>query len=95
VPSPEFFPGLDLAVARRLFGNVKGEDGKTYVFNATGPVSQLWMENGEETGNWPTLEEVWVYGDGRRYFKFESLVIIDPPTEAAKPYILRPGTTPA
>jgi N-acetylmuramoyl-L-alanine amidase len=95
VPSPEFFPGLDLAVARRLFGNVRGEDGKTYVFNATGPVSQLWMENGEATGNWPTLEEVWVYGDGRRYFKFESLVIIDPPTEAAKPYILKPGITPA
>ena len=53
------------------FPIVKGEDGKTYQFDPNGPVSKAWLEDSERTGEWSTLEEVWQYGDGRRYYIFE------------------------
>jgi murein DD-endopeptidase MepM/ murein hydrolase activator NlpD len=79
----EFFPGLDEAVAKRLFGQAKGEDGLTYRFDKNGPVSKTWMARGEVTGQWPALVEVWVYDNGRRkYFHFEDgYTILDPAGE--------------
>ncbi len=69
-PLPDLFPGIDLEVARRLFGTVKGEDGRMYRFDPSGPISKTWLEDSEENGEWPFLREVWVYPD-RKYFRFE------------------------
>lgn len=85
------FDGLDIEVAKRLFGTVKGEDGATYKFDANGPVSKAWVARGEETGNWPALKEVWVYADGRRYFRFDDgWTVIDPPGPNTPPKALKP-----
>lgn len=78
-PTDEIFAGLDVAVAKRLFGSTKGEDGRSYTFDPNGPVSKLWLGRGEVTGEWPNLSEVWVYADGRKYFHFEDgFTVFDP-----------------
>lgn len=79
-PTPtDIIPGVDLAIAKRLFGIAKGEDGKNYSYDPTGPVSKLWTERGKQSRQWPKLTEVWSYGDGRRYFLFaDGSVIFDP-----------------
>lgn len=71
-PVEEVIPGLDYAIAARLFATVKGEDGVTYKFDRNGPVSKLWMENGKTSGEWPALTSVLSYeGGARRYFIFD------------------------
>ena len=73
-PTPilEIIPGLDYDVAARLFSTVKGEDGVTYKFDKNGPVSNLWLNNGKATGEWPALVAVYSYESGaRRYFMFD------------------------
>lgn len=89
-PADEIFSGLDIAVAKRLFGSPKGEDGKTYSFDPNGPVSKNWLARGEETGEWPALTEVWVYSDGRKYFHFEDGYTILDPAGEAPPKTLKP-----
>lgn len=85
------FDGLDIEVAKRLFGTAKGEDGITYKFDKNGPVSRAWMDRGEATGSWPSLDEVWVYADGRRYFLFEDgFTVLDPPGPSTPPKVLKP-----
>lgn len=70
-PVEEVIPGLDYAVAARLFGIAKGEDGVSYKFDKNGPVSKLWLDNGKATGEWPALTAVYSYENGtRRYFVF-------------------------
>lgn len=72
VPVEEVLPGLDYAVAARLFGTAKGEDNVTYKFDKNGPVSKLWLANGKQTGQWPALVSVYSYESGaRRYFVFQ------------------------
>lgn len=80
-PKPvEILPGLDAGILDRLFGELEGEDGRQYKFDPNGPVSKLWLARGKQLGTWPRLETVWVYADGRRYFRFEDgAVIFDPP----------------
>ena len=76
-PPSEIIPGVDLAIAKRLFGSVKGEDGRTYSYDPNGSVSTLWRNRGVSTGMWPRLEEVWSYDSGnRRYFLFEDGMVI-------------------
>lgn len=71
-PVEEVLPGLDYAVAARLFGTAKGEDNVTYKFDKNGPVSKLWLANGKQTGQWPALVSVYSYESGaRRYFVFQ------------------------
>lgn len=71
-PVEEVLPGLDFAVAARLFGTAKGEDNVTYKFDKNGPVSKLWLANGKQTGQWPALVSVYSYESGaRRYFVFQ------------------------
>jgi hypothetical protein len=70
-PLPEYVPGVDVQMAFRFFGAVKGEDGKDYHFDPNGPVSKTWVEDSIRTGEWPGIIEVWAYDDGRRYFRFE------------------------
>lgn len=71
-PVEEVIPGMDYAVAARLFGIAKGEDGITYKFDRNGPVSKLWIEAGKQTGEWPALVDIYSYEDGkRRYFRFD------------------------
>jgi hypothetical protein len=75
VPPPqviEIVPGIDTDMALRLFGIATGEDNKRYPFNIDGPISKLWIERGKKEQAWPPLEDVWVYADGRRYFRFEN-----------------------
>lgn len=68
---PDILPGIDLGIAKRLFGSAKGEDGKTYGYDPNGPVSKLWTARGKATGVWPALVAVWSYENGsRRYFLF-------------------------
>lgn len=87
-PPPEIIPGVDLAIAKRLFGSVKGEDGRTYSYDPNGSVSTLWRDRGVATGMWPRLEEVWSYTDGRRYFLFEDGTVILAP-KGADPHWLK------
>jgi hypothetical protein len=68
----EIHPGIDLEMAKRLFGIATGEDDGRYGFDPNGPVSKLWVEDGKATGEWPALQDVWVYDDGRRYFRCEN-----------------------
>ena len=68
--------GMDEGIAARLFGKVKGEDGRTYSFNPNGPVSRFWLEYGAARDCFPRLEAVWVYGDGRKYFVFNGGLIL-------------------
>lgn len=74
-PRPEdevVLPGLDYALAARLFGSIEGG---RYKFDKNGPVSQAWLKRGVRTGVYPRLVEVWTYLDSpesrRRYFIFE------------------------
>jgi hypothetical protein len=71
-PVPDILPGLSLEVARRLFGQVKGDKtGRTYKYTATGKASAMWIEDGQATGEWPTIEEAWEYDDDHVYLVFE------------------------
>jgi hypothetical protein len=71
-PATDIIPGVDLAIAKRLFGIAKGEDGLNYSYDPDGPVSKLWTERGKATGEWPALAQVLSYEDGkRRYFLFD------------------------
>ena len=74
VPVDEIVPGVDLAIAKRFFGIAKGEDNLSYSYDPNGPVSKMWTERAKETGVWPKLLNVWLYGAGanlREYFVFE------------------------
>ena len=74
VPVDEIVPGVDLAIAKRFFGIAKGEDNLSYSYDPNGPVSKMWTERAKETGVWPKLLNVWLYGAGanlRKYFVFE------------------------
>lgn len=71
-PPVDITPGVDLAIAKRLFGIAKGEDGNNYSYDPDGPVSKLWTEHGKATGEWPALSQVFSYEGGkRRYFLFD------------------------
>lgn len=71
-PVVDIIPGVDLAIAKRLFGIAKGEDGNNYSYDPNGPVSKLWTDRGKATGEWPALVSVYSYEDGkRRYFVFD------------------------
>lgn len=71
-PKLEYPAYMDKGVASRWFGTVTGEDGKTYVFDEEGPVSKIWLAQGEIRAAFPMLEEVQVYDNGaRRYFRFD------------------------
>ena len=70
VSVPDGYPdGMDLGVARMLFGRVTGDDGKNYAFNEKGVVSNKWLERGKDTGSFPELVSVRIF-DNRRYLKF-------------------------
>ena len=68
VPPPEEPPvaitypdGMDDGVATYLFGPQ---------FDPKGPVSQMWVERGKVTGEWPRLAEIKTF-DTRTYYRFE------------------------
>jgi hypothetical protein len=67
---PTGYPdGMDIGVARMLFGRVTGDDGKNYAFNPEGSVSRKWLERGKTMGEFPELIAVRVF-DTRKFFKF-------------------------
>jgi hypothetical protein len=68
-PIPVYAPGVDAAIAARMFDAVDGEDDLTYAFNPNGPISKAWLEDGLVTKEWPPIEAVWVYPD-RKYYRF-------------------------
>jgi N-acetylmuramoyl-L-alanine amidase CwlA len=71
-PVPDILPGLSLEVARRLFGQAKGDKtGRIYKYTATGTASRMWLEDGEATGEWPMIEEAWEYDEDHVYLVFE------------------------
>jgi hypothetical protein len=65
-----YAPGVDAAMAARMFDSVDGEDDLTYQFNPDGPISKAWIEDGLRTQEWPAIEAVWVYPD-RKYYRFK------------------------
>lgn len=70
VPDNEFYPeGMDVGIARALFGRPIGDDGKPYGFNPDGVISKKWITRGKETGAWPELVRVRKF-DTRMYFQF-------------------------
>ncbi len=86
---PNIIPGVDLSIAKRLFGIVTGEDGRSYAYDPNGSVSKLWTERGKSTGEWPKISEVWAYDDGRRYFLFvDGSTIIDPPGDELPKWLM-------
>jgi N-acetylmuramoyl-L-alanine amidase len=71
-PVEDGYPvGMDYGVARMLFGQVIGDDGKNYAFNPDGVVSKKWLKDGAESNEYPQLEEVRHYDD-RTYFRFSN-----------------------
>jgi hypothetical protein len=71
-PVPDILPGLSLEIARRLFGQVKGDKtGVTYRYTPGGAASTMWLEDGEQTGEWPMLEEAWEVDRNHVYLVFE------------------------
>jgi hypothetical protein len=69
-PVVVYTPGVDSAMAARMFDSVDGEDDLTYQFNPDGPISKAWIEDGLRTQEWPAIEAVWVYPD-RKYYRFK------------------------
>jgi hypothetical protein len=71
-PVPDILPGLSLEIARRLFGQVKGDKtGVTYKYTPGGVASTMWLRDGEATGEWPTIEEAWEEDDDHVWLVFE------------------------
>jgi hypothetical protein len=69
-PVPAGYPdGMDVGIARALFGRVVGDDGKNYAFNPEGTISKRWLDRGKTEGRWPAIERVRVFDD-RTYFHF-------------------------
>lgn len=67
---PAGYPdGMDIGIARMLFGRVTGDDGKNYAYNENGVVSKKWLERGNAKDTWPRLLEVRTF-DTRQYFVF-------------------------
>lgn len=58
------------AVARDLFGSVKGSDGKTYSFDPRGIVSQAWLEYGKARDRFEPIRLVNVGSQGQKWFQF-------------------------
>ena len=61
--------GMDVGVARALFGRPVGDDGKVYGYNDKGVISKRWLERGTTENLWPELVRVRIFDD-RKYFQF-------------------------
>jgi len=71
-PPPTKYPaGMDADIAKMLFGSVKGDDGKTYRFDAAGTISGMWLDKGKVSGYWPEIAAVRHF-DNRTYFVFRN-----------------------
>jgi hypothetical protein len=69
-PGGTVYPdGMDLGIARMLFGQVVGADGTVYRFAEGGQISGMWLKRGVEIASYPRLIEVRNY-DTRTYFVF-------------------------
>ena len=69
-PVTDIYPlGMDDAIAKMLFGSVKGDDGKTYRYDPKGTISTMWRDHGRAAGVWPALVAVRNF-DTRTYFVF-------------------------
>ena len=80
-PSTELPPeNLELIVAEKLFGSVTA-GGTTYTFNPNGPVSQQWLAEGRESGEYPRLIEVLLLGS-RKYFQFSNGMVLWQPSQS-------------
>jgi len=80
-------PGMDLDLAKAWFGEVV-QDGVPYRFAENGTVSNIWLNNGKATGQWPKLIDRRVY-DVRTYFIFDNGLVIWSPGSNAGYSILR------
>lgn len=84
-PGLNYPPGMDRALAIRLFDQATGDNDVIYGFDERGPVSNFWLSEGKRTGQFPALTDVWNYDDGdghwRRYFRFANgMVVLDTDT---------------
>ena len=71
-PGVQYPAFMDKDIATRMFGSVKGEDGKTYAYSEGQSISSLWLAEFGAWG-WPAIKEVWSYDNGaRRYVRFEA-----------------------
>ena len=69
-PQPDIYPdGMDLGIARMLFGGVVGDDGRNYKFNPDGTISTQWLDRGKAGDGFPELVRVRRF-DNRTYFVF-------------------------
>jgi hypothetical protein len=80
-PEPEPTPGDpgNPPLVAFLFGSVAG-----YGFDANGPVSKLWLQNGVESGRWPRLVDVRVEGDTKWFVFGDGAVIVSTPGKTAE-----------
>ena len=76
--------GLDKEIAALLFGGVTGTDGREYAYNESGPVSQMWLDRGKQTGQYPDLLHVFTAGTAK-YFQFSDGWIVFTPDEGKAP----------
>lgn len=72
-------PGLDAALCTKWFGSLTVA-GRNFSYDPDGPVSQVWLETGKATGEYPTLIGYEVYDDGpkqrREYFRFANGLVL-------------------
>jgi hypothetical protein len=85
-PATDYPDGLDEKLATAWFGSIARPF--KAAFNPDGPVSQLWLAYGRETGQWPKLVRGEKYGT-RRYYVFDSGLVIWVPKDGAAPRILK------
>jgi hypothetical protein len=64
-----------------LFGSANG-----YAFDANGPVSKLWLERGDKTGQWPRLVDV-REDNGEKWFVFGDGSVVSAVTGSAPEYV--------
>ena len=93
-PVMEYAPGMNKAVASRMFG-LMSADGVDYSFNDSlqGVVSNLWNDYGKETGHYPKLIDVFKVGTAK-YFHFASGLVIWTPKDGVDPMRVMEGVTP-
>ena len=72
--TPTYPPGIDPTIAAAWFGEVV-VNGTKYRFDADGPVSRAWLDEGRRSGQFPRLLAVESHANdqerSRRYFRFD------------------------
>lgn len=81
-PAVVYVAGLDASLATAWFGKATGDDGKTYSYAETDPLSQAWRANGKTTGEYPAIVAVKHY-DTRMYATFSSGLVLWSPNPGA------------